>query len=215
MIKAVCFDMDGVVTDTEKLHYLSWRDSFEAENVPLSTEVYKNNLQSISHEKGIRRIIPAATDNQISRMSKNKRASYDQLIANDIDVFDDTLSLIKLLQKRCIRMAVVSSSSYAEMIIDKVGLTDYFEFVIGGTKGMSIKNKPHPDIYLEAIKRLKLESKEVLVVEDSINGMNAGLSAGCNVLGVNRFGFDVVATEQLMVCNAIDSSKVVRKYFGD
>lgn len=215
MIKAVCFDMDGVVTDTEKLHYISWRDAFEFEKVFLSKEVYKNNLQSISHSKGIRRIIKDASDKQITRMSKNKRASYDLLITNNIDVFEDTLTLIKGLKDKEIKLAVVSSSSYAKLIIDKVGLNDYFEFVIAGTKGMDIRNKPHPDIYLEAIKRLELNPEEVLVVEDSINGMNAGLSAGCSVLGVNRFGFDIDDQDRLMICDEINSLEVIRKYIGD
>lgn len=215
MIKAVCFDMDGVVTDTEKLHYISWRDAFEFEKVFLSKEVYKNNLQSISHSKGIRRIIKDASDKQITRMSKNKRASYDLLITNNIDVFEDTLTLIKGLKDKEIKLAVVSSSSYAKLIIDKVGLNDYFEFVIAGTKGMDIRNKPHPDIYLEAIKRLELNPEEVLVVEDSINGMNAGLSAGCSVLGVNRFGFDIDDQERLMICDEINSLEVIRMYIGD
>ena len=117
--------------------------------------------------------------------------------------------------KKEIKLAVVSSSSYAKLIIDKVGLNDYFEFVIAGTKGMDIRNKPHPDIYLEAIKRLELNPEEVLVVEDSINGMNAGLSAGCSVLGVNRFGFDIDDQDRLMICDEINSLEVMRKYIGD
>jgi beta-phosphoglucomutase len=203
MKKVVLFDMDGVIVNTEGKHYLAWKKAFELEEVLLTKSVYKVNVQSQGREKGINNMVPNCTIETKNRISDNKSRFYEELINEGIEVYSDAFVLIKALAKTDIILGVVSSSSYASTIIDKINLTGYFSLIIAGTSELHINNKPSPDIYNLAIEKLGVKKEEVLIIEDSISGIQSGLQAGCIVVGVKREKLSITS-KHLVLVKALD-----------
>jgi HAD superfamily hydrolase (TIGR01509 family) len=186
MIDTILFDMDGVITNTEGYHYESWRLAFLEVGHVLTKENYILNLQSRNRTEGISSVLQKATKEEIQTISNYKTLYYEQLLNQGIEVFDDALRLIKRLKKEGFCLAVVSSSSKAREIITKIDCLPYFDLVIGGTKGLNIKNKPNPDIYVYAMKVLNKVPSQCIVIEDSFSGVEAGLQSLATVVFINR-----------------------------
>lgn len=184
-MKAVIFDLDGVITNTENFHYLAWKEAFELVNKQITKVDYEKNLQSRKRSEGILNVIPDASERIIEKISSQKSVSFEHLINNQqIEVFEDALGVIKHLYNNNINMAVASSSSYANQIVEKLNLQKYFKFILNGND--ITNNKPSPEIYLLACEKLNVNSKDVLVIEDSQSGVRAGLLAGTKVIAIKR-----------------------------
>jgi beta-phosphoglucomutase len=207
MTQAVCFDLDGIITDTETLHFKSWQIAFEKQGIRLNRSLYNKTLQSRAHPIGVRNIINDASDHLVQSISNDKRSAYEGLIEKDIKVYSDTLELIRTLNKYGIKMVVVSSSTYAKRVIERVGLSHYFEFVVSGTKGLNLNNKPAPDTYLYAMNRLGVQPSECFVIEDSVSGMTAGLKSGASVIGVMRHPININQHRALHLCDVISTDE--------
>lgn len=203
MSKTIIFDMDGVITNTEKLHYEAWRKAFRDIDYILSFEQYKKTLQSRNREEGILNNIPDATETLIERISYLKSMYYEELINDPFEVYTDTLRVIKELDKNNVKMAVASASSYAEKLLKKVKLDTYFDLIVSGTKGLNIKNKPEKDIYDYVMHELKSTPEQTIVVEDSESGIIAGQRSGAFVVGINRGSLHVEDNTNLLIVNEL------------
>lgn len=186
MINTILFDMDGVITDTEKLHYVSWKKAFKKVDHSLTFVNYVNNLQSRNREVGIKNELKNPSPKVIQLVSDYKTVFYDELIKEEIRVFSDAIEIIKYFYDKGYILAVVSSSSYAKKIIHSVSLEKYFKLIIAGTKKLEIRNKPNPDIYLYAMEKLNVSSENCLVIEDSMSGVTAGCLSKAKVVYINR-----------------------------
>lgn len=186
MIKAVLFDMDGVISDTEKIHYLSYKRAFQQLGYEITHPLYVDKLQARSREEGIKNIIEDPSEDQINIICDFKDIFYKEELSKGIEPYSDTFILINELMKTGIKMAVVSASKYAEYQISTMKLLDYFDFVVSGTDTLNIRNKPYPDIYLYALEKLGLKPSEVIIIEDSYNGVQSALGSGARVVGINR-----------------------------
>ncbi|MBQ2687247.1 MAG: beta-phosphoglucomutase family hydrolase [Clostridia bacterium] len=174
--KAYIFDFDGVVMDTESLHFKAWNKGFshlgstltEEEYLPLKSTGRKHIVNTFSHKIG-REIseqeaekICKVKDEYFKELCKNVDKS---LLINGVEEF-----LIKL-KKEDKKIAVASSASTTTELLKKVGLTKYFSVVADGNLGLP--KKPDPAVFLKAAELLKVEAKDCLVFEDSIAGLKA------------------------------------------
>ncbi len=203
MNKTIIFDMDGVITNTEKLHYEAWRKAFRDIDYKLTHDTYVKTLQSRNRTEGILNNIPDATPKLIERISYLKSKYYDDLIKEPFEVYEDTLKLIKELNKNNVKMAVASASSYAETLLKKVQLDSYFDLIVSGTKGLNIENKPSADIYRYAMKQLEVEPCNTIIIEDSRSGITAGQKSGAKVIGINRGSLHVEDHTNLAIVNEL------------
>ncbi len=186
-IQAILFDMDGVLVSTEHLHYESWRLAFDAEGINLSNEDYNKKCRAQGQLNGIRNMIPMATPQDIQRIGSCKSQYYKKiLIQNGIDVFEDAVQLLVRLRDYPHRKAIASSSSTADFVITHTPYKEDFNVIITGND--IIKNKPYPDIFLQACERLGVSPANSIVIEDSIAGVLAARRAGIDVLAINRGG---------------------------
>lgn len=199
-IKAVIFDMDGVVTDTAKLHFKAWKqmfDCFLAARTDLPTQAvqpfthedYLNYVDGLPRINGISNFLKSrsiqlpignkkdlATAFSVNGLAKNKNNLFIKLLAQEgAEVFTKTLELIKVLREQKIKTAVVSSSKNCETVLAKAGLTQLFDVRIDGVMLQELKlpGKPNPAMFLEAAERLHVEPKECVVVEGAICGIIA------------------------------------------
>lgn len=185
--KAIFWDNDGVLVDTERLYYAATKQVLATVGVTLSLEQYIELLLvqgtgafHLAAEKGI-------TPGGIGKLRDDRNALYARLLETEPIVIDGVPEALETLSARCL-MAVVSSSrpDHFGIIHRRTGFMQYFRFAI--LSGDYSRGKPHPEPYLLALERSGLSAGECLVVEDSARGLAAARAAGIRCVVVpNEF----------------------------
>jgi HAD superfamily hydrolase (TIGR01509 family) len=178
-LRAVIFDMDGLMLDTERLAREAWYATMRAWGYNLTDEVYLQVLGTTGERT--RRIFEAAfgDDIPIDAMYDYKQRLIDRAIASgEIAVKPGLLTLLDQLDTWGMPKAVASSTARALVLrkLDAVGLVDRFNAIVGGDE--VAHGKPAPDVFVEAARRLGVPASACAVLEDSDNGIRAAHGAG-------------------------------------
>jgi HAD superfamily hydrolase (TIGR01509 family) len=183
--KAVLFDFDGVLVDTEWAIYDAWHRTFQENGQSLPLEIYTqcigSDFNTWSPKTHLEELTGAAFDWHDLDHKRQQRIELD--LAGE-GPMPGAVELLKTLTALGIPRAVVSSSSHhwVDGWLDRLDLRQHFEEVV--CRGDAPRIKPAPDLYLEAAKRLGLDPAECLVIEDSLNGVKAAIAAGMPVWAV-------------------------------
>ncbi|HCD68050.1 MAG TPA: beta-phosphoglucomutase [Bacteroidetes bacterium] len=180
-LKACIYDLDGVITDTAKYHYRSWK--WVAEQIEYHlTEKQNQKLKGVGRKESLEKIIKWS-GNRISEADKQmylqkKNAMYLEFIdtMTPDEVFPGFKEFNDLAKAEGIKVAIGSSSRNAIRIIDKLDLVLEFHAIVDG--GMTENSKPEPDIFLLAAEKLQCNPSDCLVIEDSQAGLTAAKKAG-------------------------------------
>ena len=175
-IKAVLWDNDGVLVDTEPLYYEANRQVFEELGHELTVPAYRH--QSLKLGKSVFALLDEVLDPQAEQPLRKKRNQiYSKLLETRLRVFPGAAETLEQLAGRKWPMAVVTSSlrDHFETIHRQTGLLRHFSFVLAGED--CPQHKPHPAPYLTAAERLGVDPRECLVVEDTERGLQAALAA--------------------------------------
>jgi beta-phosphoglucomutase len=178
---SILFDFDGVLADTEPIHYECWREVLAPFGVEPTWDYYQRECIGISDRLMVERISTPALFDQIWPRYADKQALFRHKLTLKSPFLDETAALISDLSPRY-KLAVVSSSGRTEVEppIVRAGLRDHFQAMVCGKEGGNLK--PSPDPYLHAAQLLG--AKKPLVVEDSAAGEASGRAAGFEVLRV-------------------------------
>ena len=187
MIKAVIFDLDGVLVTTDDCHYQAWKRMADEEGICFDREI-NQRLRGVSRMESLEIILERAnrpySEEEKQALAARKNGYYVEMISH-LDqraLLPGAKKTLHALRKRGIRTAVGSSSKNAPIIIRRVGIEDMFDAVADGN---DIKrSKPAPDVFLVAAEKLGLPAENCLVVEDADAGVEAALCAGMTVLAV-------------------------------
>lgn len=184
MTKAFIFDMDGVIIDSEPLHFESDRIVMREFGIELTDEelnpyVGVDNLQMWS-ELREKYSIDLSIDELLERQHSSK---LELLETEELETIRGIDSLILDLQEKGIAIALASSSAmeFIKLVLKKLGITDYFNVIVSGEQMK--KGKPAPDIFLKAAELLKIRPGNCIVLEDSKHGVDAAKSAGMKCIG--------------------------------
>lgn len=217
LLKAVIFDMDGVLVNSEPHHIIIEKQLFSQLNLDISDEEHSRYM-GISSEQMWTEIIRNHSLSQkaeeLARRNTDRIVDYFSVL-HEIELMPGIVNLLeKILQKR-IPMAVASSSDAKtiEIILSRTGLSKYFLHMI--SSGLVAKGKPDPDIYLYTAALLRVKPEECIVVEDSVNGMKAAKAA--NMICVAYKGVGSVGQNHDLADESIDDFSqlpaILKKYF--
>ena len=207
MYKAIIFDMDGVVFDTEKILIKCWEEAGKDFNLNIESK-HLTNMRG-----GTIDIIKNAfeenfgTDIDFYKVRERREVIREEYIQkNGVPVKEGIEDFFKYLKSKNIKIAL-GSSNFSNIAIDYLkssSLYKYFDEIVCGD--MVQNGKPSPEIFLEACKRLNVAPKDALVFEDSRNGIIAGYNAGCDVVMVVDIDDSYEDTEDKIVLK-IDNYK--------
>lgn len=188
-LKAVIFDLDGVITDSAHYHYLAWKELADELGIPFDEE-YNEKLKGVSRMESLELILMNGdacdkyTQEEKVAMAEKKNDNYKELIKQITpnDILPGILPFLKVLKAEGIRIALASVSKNAPFIINQLQLNEYFDYIADAA---SVPNaKPFPDIFLAGRDEFKLESCECIGVEDAKTGIEAIHRAGMKAIGV-------------------------------
>ncbi|WP_045165938.1 HAD family hydrolase [Caldicellulosiruptor naganoensis] len=186
-IKAAIFDMDGVLTDTVKLHFKAWKEMFNNHGYKFEYEDYKQKVDGKPRMDGIKSIVGDLSEEQLISMAEEKQRYFLELVETDsLEAFEDAIWILQYFKQNSVKLAVASSSKNTSKILTKLGIDKMFDTIVTGYDFK--KGKPDPEIFLTAAKRLNVNPRECVVFEDAIDGIKAGISAGMLTIGVCRDG---------------------------
>jgi beta-phosphoglucomutase family hydrolase len=183
-IAAVIWDMDGVLADTASHHLHAWQEIFARRGIKFTEADFKRGF-GIRNDAIIRNVLGEKTsDNEIETIAQEKEATFRRIIGRDAKPLPGALELVKALYEKGVRMAIASSTviENIHLIIDSLGIENYFEAIITGhdvTEG-----KPSPQVFLLAAQRIGAEAKNCIVLEDAVAGVKAAKSAGMYCVAV-------------------------------
>ena len=194
-MRAFIFDLDGVLVFTDKYHYLAWKQVADELGIYFD-EIINNRLRGVSRMESLEIILERYEGSPLSRSDKEKvaekkneiyRKSLAEMTPNDVT--EETRNTLIELKNRGYKLAIGSSSKNAKFILERVGLTQYFDAISDGTN--ITKSKPDPEVYLKAAEFLGEEASECVVVEDAYSGIDAAKSAGMEAIGIgDAYSYD-------------------------
>jgi beta-phosphoglucomutase len=199
VIKACIFDLDGVIIDTAKYHFLAWKRLGAELGITL-TEVENERLKGVSRLRSLEIVLEIGgvtkTDAEKEALCTKKNEWFVEFIRKikPDEMYPGVRTLIQRIRGRGVGVALASSSKNAEMVVELLDLRKEFDVIVDGT--MIVNTKPDPEIFLLAAKKLGIPPAESLVFEDAEAGVEAACRAGMKCIGIG-------SVEQLSKANII------------
>ena len=189
MKKGFIFDLDGVIVDTAKYHYLAWKKlanqlgfEFTKEQNELFKGVSRKRCLEILLEIGNRE----ATQEEFDTWMVEKNVDYLKYIENmdESEILPDVPRVLEFLKENNIPIALGSASKNAQPILEKVNLLHYFDTIVDGNN--VTKAKPDPEVFLLAAKQLGVDASDCVVFEDAVAGVEAANAANMMSIGIGE-----------------------------
>lgn len=187
MKKACIFDLDGVLVDTAKYHFIAWKKLADELNIPF-TEADNEKLKGVSRMDSLD-IILSLGNVSLSPIEKEKLADRKNKwfveFVNQMtpaEIFPGVVELLSALHEKGILVGLASSSKNAPAVLRLLNIAHHFNTVVDGS--MVINAKPDPELFLLAAKRLELQPSDCVIFEDAEAGVEAAKRAGMKCVGI-------------------------------
>ena len=209
MLKAVIYDCDGVIADSEPLHLALFQEILKEQGIALTKEAYWEKYLAMDDKACFTAIFRdngrALTDAELQNLIARKTALYKKKAAENMVILPGVVELTyALAQKYPLAVASGALRDEVRLMVETAGLTQYFDVIVAAE---DVKNsKPAPDAYLKALESLNkatgkaMAPAECLVIEDSKHGVASAKAAGMKCLAVcTSYGPDELATADKVV----------------
>lgn len=233
-LKGAVFDLDGIITQTAATHFKAWKVTFEEylnelsqndkhnqPNKPFTKDDYLTYVDGKPRYEGVMSFLDSrgieppygdvsddANKQTICGIGNKKNQKFRELVENEgVKIYNTSLRFVDELKSHGVKVSVASSSKNSRYILEKTGLLDKFETIVGGLKGEkeNLRGKPEADIFDFAAREMGFHPSECLMVEDAISGVEAGKKGNfsCviavaredNYFDLLRFGGDFVVND--------------------
>ena len=184
-LKGLIFDMDGTLVDNLAYHFLAFEKYAKREGFTLLEPVSLKINGMHSND-----IFPLLLGDEVvakyglDRLNREKEEVYRDMYRPKIAPIAGLMELLQSAKKAGVKCAIGSSGcrENVEMIVEGLGIADLIDASISGSD--VTHGKPHPEIFIKAYEALGLKAEECVVVEDAVNGIVAGVAAGCKCIAV-------------------------------
>ena len=189
MVKALIFDLDGVIVTTEHNHFIAWKRTAESLGIPFEEE-HNELLKGVSRVDSLKKILELGSKTisteEFDALLISKNDFYVDSIQdlNQSDLLPGVLSLLQEARSKGFKLGIGSSSKNANFILKLLKIDHFFDVVIDGN-GVE-HPKPHPEVFLNGARALSLAPAECIVFEDAASGITAAKAGGFIAIAVGN-----------------------------
>jgi beta-phosphoglucomutase len=205
-IRAVLWDMDGTLINSEEFHWIAWRNTLAAEGIAITREQFLSSFGQ-RNDSIIPQLLGAtATPERIERISNDKEELYRHLVRRDgISPLPGAASWLHRLHKEGWRQAIASAAPRAniDVVLEVLSATYLFQGIVSAEDVR--RGKPDPEVYLKAATRVEASPDRCIVVEDAVAGVEGTRRAGMRSIGVSHNGKHLPADIVVQSLDLLDS----------
>ena len=203
MLKALLFDLDGTLAQTNSVHHSTWVKVLEPHGYDVTWDFYRDRISGRLAPEIVTDLLPDLSDEEAQEMAEQKEAQFREQ-AGDLKPLPGLLELIEKGQERGMGIALVTNAPKENVLVvlDILGLDDTFEpLILAEEIGVS---KPDPAPYQAALEALNVSAGEAVAFEDSPSGIASSVDAGIPTVGIasthepeelEKLGVDLVAQD--------------------
>ena len=235
--KGAVFDLDGVITETAKVHFLAWKEMFDEflkkkKLAEFTEKDYYDYVDGKPRYDGVKSFLESrkidlsfgtvnddASKKTICGLGNKKNDNYQKIIYKEKPhVFESSVSLVKKLKKEGLKVGIASSSKNTKVILKLSGLTSLFDTVVDGvvSEKLKLSGKPEPDIFVKAAENMGIRPSQCIVFEDAVSGVQAGKNGSFGlVVGIKRGSGNLSAAD--IVVNDLKELSIsrIKKWFSE
>ena len=185
-IRAIIWDMDGVIVDTAPYHLKAWQHVFQKKGVNFTEDDFRRNFGK-RNDTIIRYTLgESILQSEINAIISEKEPTFRDAVRKNIKPFPGAIKLIKALRKHGFKMALASSAPIEniQLLIQGLGIENYFNAIVSGRD--VAEGKPSPQVFLLAAKKLGVAPENCIVIEDAVAGVTAAKRAGMHCLAITN-----------------------------
>jgi len=187
--KAFIFDLDGVIVDTAKYHFIAWQKLAQELGIDFTPE-HNEQLKGVSRQQSLEIILnignATATNEQKTKWLTQKNDEYLSYISqiDQSEILGGVLPVLDYIKSKNQKIVLGSASKNARLILEKTGIMSYFDAIIDGNDVS--KAKPDPEVFALGAQKVGIEPENCIVFEDSIAGIQAANIAGMTSIGIGE-----------------------------
>ena len=183
MYRALLFDLDGTLADTDSLHLPTWVDVLEPYGVEVDEAFYRESISGRTTGEIIRDLLPDLTDEENRSVGDAKEASFRER-ASELEPLPGLVDFVERGRERGMRIALVTNApeENVEAILPALELRDFFDTVVLADEVEAVKPDPAP--YRAALEKTGVPPEEALAFEDSVSGISSSVAAGIPTVGI-------------------------------
>jgi HAD superfamily hydrolase (TIGR01509 family) len=183
LYRALLFDLDGTLAETDSLHLPTWVDVLEPYGVEVNEEFYKQTISGRSTGEVVRALLPDLTDEEGKSIGDAKEASFRERAA-ELEPLPGLVEFVEGGRERGIRIGLVTNApeENVEAILLALELRDFFDTVVLADEVEAVKPDPAP--YKAALRKTGVTAEEALAFEDSVSGIASSVAAGVPTVGI-------------------------------
>ena len=188
-LKACLFDLDGVIVDTAKYHFLAWKELANRLDIPFN-EKDNERLKGVSRMRSLEIILeigkkelPIDEQEEIAAGKNEFYLQYVNKMTKD-DILPGVKELLIELRQKHIKVGLGSASKNAVLILNQLEIKDLFDTIIDGTT--ISEAKPKPEVFLKGAEALSVQADNCVVFEDAVAGVQAAKNAGMYCIGIGE-----------------------------